>query len=190
MFTVLVAVLLIGGGVYFFSMQSKPAATGGTDLLACLGCGNFMQAPARDGTITRCETCGNYARVAAGTLAPIEPDFVSQSHVFTTFLPEAPKWPNACCVCCGPATGKVKMTITYQAEATPEERLTTAALVTVASMGTVGVASEHVVVTERYMVPHCNEHNNGARLAPAGVGFRSYRYFKQFVDANRAVPGA
>ena len=142
------------------------------------------------GTITRCETCGAYARVATGSLAPIEPDYVAPSHVFTTFLPEAPTWPNVCCVCCGPATGRVKMTITYTTDVTPEERMTTAALVAVASMGTVGVASHEVRVTERYMVPHCDQHNNGARLAPAGIGFRSYNYFKQFVAANRAVPGS
>jgi DNA-directed RNA polymerase subunit M/transcription elongation factor TFIIS len=168
-----------------------PADVGGSGAaLACSSCGNFMTAQGAEGAIVRCETCGSYGKLAAGpALHAIDPSYVADRHVFTTFLPEAPKWPACCCLCGDPAAEPVAMAVTYKAEATMEDKLTTSAVVGLASLGTLKVTDQHVQVTERFNVPHCGQHRDGVQLLPAGIGFRSYGYFKQFVDANRATFG-
>jgi len=188
-----VVIVLIGGGVLFFVKQPlrlHSSAKANGRLLACSACGNFFASTGAADQIVRCTECGTYARVDPnGAPMPIAPDFVAPSHVFDTYLPEAPRWPASCCVCGGPATHSEAMSITYAAEPTFEERMTAQAVVGVASLGTMRVAAHHVNVTERYKVPHCDEHAGGAMLVPAGVSFRSYGYYQQFVQANRATVG-
>ena len=189
MLTGFIVVVAIAGVLFAVNRQNKlaaPASTGGT-ALACPACSSFFTGANAEGSIVRCAECGAYSRVAAGVLGPIADDFVATSHAFETFLPEAPRWPTCCCVCGEPATRGEKMSITFAAEPTFEEKLTASAVVGVASLGTMRVAEHHVNVTERYMVPHCNAHEGGAQLAPAGVAFRSYAYFRRFVQANRAT---
>jgi ribosomal protein L37AE/L43A len=187
--TGLIVVVALAGVVFAVRRQNKVTAlaTAGDAPLACPACNNFFTGRSTDGAIVRCAECGAYSRVAGGVLGPIADDFVATAHAFETFLPEAPRWPACCCVCGGAATRGDKMSITFAAEPTFEEKLTAHAVVNVASLGTMRVAEHRVNVTERYTVPHCDEHSGGAQLAPAGIAFRSYPYFRKFVQANRAT---
>jgi hypothetical protein len=189
----IVIAMLIGAGILF--AWKKPlsldgvAATSKKMPVACPTCGSFSTGGA-PGAIVRCD-CGTYARVEQdGTLATIDADFVAPTHAFQTFLPEAPSWPATCCLCGAPASKSEAMTITYAADPTFEEKLTAQAFVAVASLGTATVTKHEIQVTEKYRVPHCDQHTGGAQLAPAGVAFRSYAYYRQFVQANRGSIGS
>ncbi|HEY5927701.1 MAG TPA: hypothetical protein VIV11_38715 [Kofleriaceae bacterium] len=189
----LIVVLMLVGAVVLFTMK-KPLELQGVRAnlgapVACPSCGNFFASAAGGaGTIVRCTECQKYSQLdATGTPTAIAPDHVASKHAFQTYLPEAPRWPACCCVCTAPATRQEKMQITYAAEPTFEEKLTAHAITGAASLGAVRVAEHHVNVTERYSVPHCNEHGGGALLVPAGVAFRSFAYYQQFVQANRAA---
>lgn len=192
-----VVVFILIGAAFMFLWKPQLKLDGMRKTLpapiACPACGNFY-APGGatgPGAIVRCTSCNVYAQLdATSTAVAIPADFIAQSHAFHTYLPEAPKWPSRCCLCSEPATKREQMQITYAAEPTAEEKLTAQAVVAVASLGTMRVKEHHVNVTERYGVPHCDQHAGGAKLVPMGVAFRSYGYYQQFVNANRANIGA
>lgn len=189
-------ILLIGAavGVALFAFKPTLRLDGVRNQTAqpaaCPGCGNFFANVGAAGSTVRCAECGSYALVdAQRALAPVPADHVAATCTFQTYLPEAPRWPACCCVCGATATRTEKMSVTYDADPGLEERMTKSALVGVASLGMVRV-TEHVVrVTERYAVPHCDQHAGGAHLVTAGVAFRSYGYYQQFVQHNRATIG-
>lgn len=191
----LVVLIVIAGGIGL--LVFKPTLQLGGDLrapaampIACPACGSFVAAVGAPGAIARCTECGAYNQVnALKALEPIPPDFVAKTPTFQTYLPEAPTWPVRCCLCCGEATRIEKLTLTYEADPGFDERLARSVMVGVASLGTVVVTKHVINVTERYGVPHCDQHTGGAQLAHSGVAFRSYAYFREFVAANRAVIG-
>jgi hypothetical protein len=190
----LIVIAMLVGAVVVFTvkkpLQLDSSIKSGGQPLACPACGSFFANAAAPGAIVRCADCGAYGEVdAQRQLRALAADFVSPNHAFHSYLPEAPKWPAACCMCGQPATRTENLKITYAGEPTFEEKITAQAVVAVASMGTMKVAHHHVNVTERYKVPHCAEHAGGAKLVPAGVSFRSYSYYKQFIDANRSNVG-
>lgn len=191
----MVVLLMVAGGLglAFFKptlrlgdIRNTPAGLP----VACPSCGSFVAAPGAAGAIVRCSECSAYNTVNADrTLAAVPADHVAQTTVFQTYLPEAPTWPIRCCLCCGEATRIEKLTLTYEADPGFDERLARSVMVGVASLGTVIVTKHVINVTERYGVPHCDQHTGGARLMHSGVAFRSYAYFREFVALNRAVIG-
>jgi len=188
----LIVVLMLVGAVFLFTMkqplalQGARASKGGP--VACPSCGNFFTSSGGAGAIVRCTECQKYAQLdASGAATAVARDHVATNHAFQTYLPEAPRWPACCCVCTAPATHSEKMQITYAAEPTFEEKLTASAVVGAASLGAMRVAEHQINVTERYSVPHCDTHAGGALLVPAGIAFRSFAYYQQFVEANRGA---
>jgi hypothetical protein len=191
MMIIVLGLAAAGVAIYFLSQQrsslSSPSPRASrASLLACPACGSWITAAGAPGSVVRCQDCGAFAKLdAAQNLAVLDPSTVAPTHVYETYLPEAPRWPNACCVCCAPATRAEPMSISYEAEPDFAERMTAHAVVGLASAGMLKVGEHVVNVTERYAVPHCDAHSGGAKLAPAGIAFRSYAYQRQFVQLNR-----
>jgi hypothetical protein len=186
--------LALGAVAVAYVVMNKPSglSAGATREapLACPSCGSFVSARAKAGAIVRCEACTQFAIVEpTGLLGTVPADHVATDHVFQAYMPETVRWPNACCLCCQPATRTQKMALTYTVDAEPEDRMTAALGVAMFSVGTMALTSMTEKVTERINVPHCDAHQDGARMVQAGIQFRSYRDYQQFVQQNRATFG-
>lgn len=185
---ILLAVAL-GAVAVAYVYMNKPVASKEAPL-ACPSCGSFVSAAAKTGAIVRCEACSQFAIVEpSGLLGVVPADYLAAEPVFQAYLPETVRWPNACCVCGQPPTRTERLSLTYKVDAELEDRMTAALAVATFSVGMMELTSLTEKVTERINVPHCNEHQGGARMVQAGIVFRSFRYYQQFLQLNRATFG-
>jgi len=154
----------------------------------CPECGGKLPDPEQ---IWRCSTCDCFGEVVENSrgqeiVRAIENDRVAQRPVFFTSLPEQFAFLDECVVCGAPPEQEIE--ISYVHSSTGTNLLMSAAGVAMA--GTVGVGFTQTGGGTRYSVnvPHCHQHQNGAKLGhlPTGIQiyFSSLPYLHRFERLN------
>jgi hypothetical protein len=163
----------------------------GAKRLECPACDLYiLGARPSEGDAVLCGSCRAWGLYKAGKLERVADDFVAAAPMFCAELPlEGLRWPAVCPVCSQSATRTVPMRLTYTQDASFGADLATRA----ATLGMFKAVSESTVSLE---IPHCAHHADGAKLTMPwereqsnfGVAFRSYTYFREFVQLNHATP--
>lgn len=144
------------------------------------------------GAVERCQGCGTYFDVSGSLLQEVELDRVQGGQDFTAPLPDSWVMPDLCCVC-----GQ---------EAEREEEIT----IKLSYPSQDGMGLMRDLVTHGVRVPHCSQHQGGAKLdsetpkeelsfeslaGTTGVQprmtvlkVRSYRFYQAFISLNRLFP--
>lgn len=134
-----------------------------------------LSTKANDGML--CANCHKYSEGKDGVLWQTDENRIADDPMFTSPLPEQFNFPSGCCVCGKPDVNREKISLRMQNNSSA---LTAA---------TVGVTTSTTVSVE---VPHCAEHQGGARLAGTPkatlIRFRSYPYLTAFCQANGTTP--
>ena len=142
-----------------------------------------------DGAVL-CPHCREYASIQDGKLVKTPPDRVARAAVFCAELPQrAVLWPDGCCVCGQPATRQLDVKLVITQDSSFARDLATRA-------ATLGMFKSVDQTRYTLAVPHCGAHGDGAALAMAhepdqlnlGIAFRSYPYYKQYVQLNHVTP--
>jgi hypothetical protein len=154
-------------------------AFGGAGTAACPGCGaelGGLSTKANDGVL--CSSCHTYCEGKDGALWRTDPNRIADEPIFSSPLPAEFKFPGGCCVCGKPAEGNETI------------KLRTQNASSAITASTVGVTSSTEVSVG---VPHCAEHNGGARLSGTPqsphIKLRSYPYLRAFCELNGTTPG-
>ena len=165
-------------------------ASGGKKL-ECPACDLYIVgALPKTGESVLCGHCREFALYDGTRLVKPAPDHVAASPLFCAELPYGGmRWPASCCACAEPATRGVRIQLQYEQSASLERDMATR----MATLGMFKAIDEHTISLD---VPHCAQHADGAALCmpyekeqPSfGIAFRSYPYFKEFVQLNRSTP--
>jgi len=163
-------------------------AVAGAATAPCPGCGakiDGLSTGANDGKL--CEGCKKYLEGENGRLWLTDEARVAETPLFGAVLADTFGWPDGCCVCGEPVARKLPVTLTVS---TAKSGLGSLA---------VGAATGGMLLrtgggkTFTVEVPHCAQHDDGARLASdtnetVKIAFRSYPYQRAFCALNGAAP--
>ena len=162
----------------------------GAKKLECPACDLYiLGARPSEGEAVLCGSCRAWGLYKAGKLERVPDDHVAGAPMFCAELPlEGLRWPQSCTVCSAPATRAVPVKLSYTQDASFAADLATRA----ATLGMFKAVNEHTVSLD---IPHCAQHGDGAELTMPyeraqsnfGVAFRSYPYFREFVQLNHAT---
>ena len=118
------------------------------------------------------------------------PETVAAVPLFCAELPlHPPRWPALCPLCDRPAARPISIAIEFTSGAPVLSDMATR----LATLGMFKAVERTTVVLE---VPHCPQHDDGAALVLPyerdqlnyGIAFRSYRYFRKFLELNASKP--
>ncbi len=164
-------------------------AVAGAASAPCPGCGatlDGLSTGLNDGVC--CGGCHRFLEGKGGELWLTDPNRIAGEPLFGTRLGESFDWPDGCCQCSTPATRRLPTSINITTGSSSAGN----AAVGVLSGGTVVATGGGTRITIE--VPHCEQHDNGARLsAPNGLKdvrilFRSYPYLRAFCEKNGSEP--
>ena len=174
-------VLALLGGAWVVGI----AKGGGVAIAACPHCGAKLEfthiASART---VKCDRCGEWS---AGTevMAPLAPDHLAELPVFPVPLPDSPRWPTD-------ASGAMRCPVTGgDATRMIEVQATSALGDAFAALSPISVQRVHSL-----RVPASVEHDDGIWLDMGEddqsliLLFRSYAYYREFLELNRAEAAA
>jgi len=173
------ALVALGLGVWTFSSSAEARCPGCTLRIRGLSSG--------DNQPLLCRSCVEFVEGKAGELWLVAPDRVADSPRFAAPCPEEAAWPEICAVCGAEATRMVSASWSEKQDAPFAADLATRA----ATLGTMKLVTR---VTHSVEVPHCAQHDNGARLRETFEGggnvvvFRSHAYLRAFCAANKVTP--
>lgn len=167
---------LVAFGVAGFLMLGTGRRSG-----PCPACGASNPEIAT-GQYRDCLECGESLTGNGAQLWLTGPDVVAKEPAFGAVLPERFAWPEGCAVCGKLATKQVPVSLTVS-----ETTKNLAAAAAGAAVGRVLVKGSSV--TYGVDVPHCPQHNDGARietqvLGPVRLVFRSHKVARAFRDRN------
>ena len=135
-----------------------------------------LSTKSNDGVL--CASCHRYSEGKDDLLWPTDENRIADEPIFTSPLPAQFTLPGGCCVCGRPEVTREKITLRTQNASS------------VVTAATVGVTTSTTVSVE---VPHCAEHEGGARLSgtpqSTHIRFRSYPYLSAFCQVNATTPG-
>jgi hypothetical protein len=152
---------------------------GGSGRTTCPACDaqlGGLSTKSNDGVL--CLNCHRHSEGKDGLLWPTDENRIADEPIFSSPLPEQFTFLSGCCACGRPEVGREKIILRMQNNSSA---LTAA---------TVGVTTSTTVSVE---VPHCAEHEGGARLSgtpqSTHIKFRSYPYLSAFCQMNGTIPG-
>jgi hypothetical protein len=151
----------------------------GAGAAACPNCGaqlGGLSTKANDGVL--CGNCHSYLEGKGGLLWQTDENRIADDAIFSSPLPAQFAFPGGCCVCGRPEARREQISLQTQNASSA------------VTAPTVGVTTSTRVSVD---VPHCAEHNGGARLSGTPqlphIKFRSYPYLRAFCQLNGTTPG-
>jgi len=161
---------------------------------SCPGCQAKLVAIDQEGGITRCKACGMYVMTRARHITALASDYVAARYEFKIDVPTAAlgsfRFPDACSLCCKPATRIDEMLIRDSKHL--ENILAYAVGLAIGAATGVGFVQTGGHGEFWIPVPYCNECKDAVKVVPLSTSlrlhFRSVLYAQKSEQLNRLGP--